>query len=207
MERRVRGGERGTGVCGAPVTRLLLACLVLAGCGETGDDSDPSQQTRPAATDATSADTVQSAPPDRETEQGETLTVHVYFTRDEEPERVEREIPRDAGVLRATLESLLRGPTPAERAAGLFSWFSDDTAGMLGDVRLDDTGRAIVDFRDFSRIISGASTSAGGRILLNELNHTVFQFETVRSVEYRIEGSCDAFWNWLQAECTVVERP
>jgi hypothetical protein len=74
-------------------------------------------------------------------------------------------------------------------------------------VCLDDTGRAIIDFRDFSRTISGASTSAGSRILLNELNRTVFQFDTVRSVEYRIEGNCEAFWNWLQAECTVVERP
>jgi len=42
------------------------------------------------------------------------------FTRNEEPEPVEREIPRGAGVLRATLEAQLRGPTPAEQEAGLF---------------------------------------------------------------------------------------
>lgn len=190
-----------------PAARLLLACLVLAACGEAGHDSDLPKQTGPAPTDGTSADTVLSAPPDRATDHTETLTVRLYFTRGEEPEPVEREIPRETGVLRATLEAQLRGPTAAEREAGLFSWFSDDTAGMLRDVRLDDTGRAVVDFRDFSRIISGASASAGSRILLNELNHTVFQFESVRSVEYRIEGSCDAFWNWIQAECTVVERP
>lgn len=190
-----------------PAARLLLVCLALAACGETDHDSDPPQQTRPAVTDSTSTDTVPSAPPDGATGQGGTMTVRLYFTRGEEPEPVEREIPRETGVLRATLEAQLRGPTAAEREAGLFSWFSDDTAGMLGDVRLDDTGRVIVDFRDFSRTISGASASAGSRILLNELNHTVFQFETVRSVEYRIEGSCDAFWNWIQSECTVMERP
>jgi hypothetical protein len=190
-----------------PAARLLLACLALAACGEAGRDPDPPQRTTPTATDATPPDASAPAPPDRAPDQGEALTVRLYFTRDEEPEPVEREIARGNGVLRATLEAQLRGPTPAEREAGLFSWFSDDTAGMLGDVRLDEAGRAIVDFRDFSRTIPGASTSAGSRILLNELNRTVFQFETVRSVEYRIEGSCDAFWNWIQAECTVVERP
>jgi hypothetical protein len=191
----------------APHARLLIACLALASCGDAGRDPDAPQRTTPAATDGTSADAVAPTPPDRAADQGETLTVRLYFTRNEEPEPVEREIPRGAGVLRATLEAQLRGPTTAEQEAGFFSWFSDETAGMLGDVRLDDTGRAIIDFRDFSRTISGASTSAGSRILLNELNRTVFQFDTVRSVEYRIEGSCEAFWNWLQAECTVVERP
>jgi hypothetical protein len=200
----------------ATLLPAALAALALAACGDAGREPDPAQQAPPAATDTAPAVTTPAdagradsirPPPERSADRGETLTVRLYFTRDEEPEPVEREIPRGPGVLRATLEAQLRGPTAAERAAGLFSWFSDDTAGMLRDVRLDDAGRAVVDFHDFSRTISGASTSAGSRILLNELNRTVFQFETVRSVEYRLEGSCDAFWHWLQAECTVVARP
>jgi hypothetical protein len=35
----------------------------------------------------------------------------------------------------------------------------------------------------------------------------VFQFDWVRSVEYRLDGSCDAFWEWLQRSCQVVTRP
>ena len=195
---------------------LLITCLTLAACGGGEPEPGPAQLATPPATDSTPPEVVPPAPTDpapsdptadSAASPAGTMTVRLYYTRDEEPVAVDREIPRGPGVLRATLEALLRGPTAAEREAGLFSWFSDDTAGMLRDVRLDGSGKAIVDFRDFSRTISGASSSAGSRILLNELNRTVFQFETVRSVEYRIEGSCDAFWNWIQTECTVVERP
>jgi spore germination protein GerM len=192
-------------------TILLLASLILAACGDAAREPEPGhdagQPPAAGAMDTTPRDPGQPTPPENGTDQTGTLTVRVHFTRDEEPEPVEREIQRAPGVLRSALEAQLRGPTAAERAAGLFSWFSERTAGMLRDVRLDEAGRAIVDFHDFTRTISGASSSAGSRILLNELNHTVFQFESVRSVEYRIDGSCDAFWNWLQAECTVVPRP
>jgi hypothetical protein len=44
-------------------------------------------------------------------------------------------------------------------------------------------------------------------MLLQELNGTVFQFPEIRSVEYRMEGSCDLFWEWLQYGCRVVARP
>jgi hypothetical protein len=188
----------------ALLAALSLAALSLPACTGPEHEPKPTRETPPAA-DAPPPGATDSAPLEPWPDAGETLTVRLYFTRDEEPEPVERAIPRAPGVLRSTLEALLRGPTAAEREAGLFSWFSSETAGMLRDVRLDASGRAIVDFHDLSRIISGASSSAGGRILLNELNHTVFQFAAVRSVEYRLAGSCDAFWSWLQSECTVVE--
>lgn len=188
---------------------VLLAVLSLWACGEPVPEPSPDPGVPPGtsspAPDAPARDD-QPGDPARGGDR-EAVVVQVYFTRDEEPVPVEREIHRTPGVLRATLERLLEGPTAAERAAGLSSWFSDQTAGMLRGVHVDDQGRAVVDFQDFSSVISGASSAAGGRILLNELNHTVFQFDTVRSVEYRLEGSCDAFWNWLQSECGVVERP
>jgi hypothetical protein len=133
------------------------------------------------------------------------LTVDVHFTSDEQPVAVPRDVPRDA-PLHGALRAQLAGPTPAERAEGLASWFADSTASMLRGVELDEAGRAVVDFDDFSRIIPGASSSAGSALLLNELNATVFQFAEVREVEYRFEGDCDAFWNWLQRACQVVRR-
>lgn len=186
---------------------LMFAALAVTACADPAPEPDPTPPSPPPAPVREAPDP-DGPPPDRPAVgDAAPMTVRVYFTRDEEPEPVEREIPRTSGVLRATLAALLEGPTDAERAAGLFSWFSEETAGMLRDVHVDEAGRAIVDFRDLSRIISGASSSAGGRILLNELNHTVFQFDTVGSVEYRMDGSCDRFWNWLQSDCGVVERP
>jgi spore germination protein GerM len=182
---------------------ILLGALAAAGCAEPppppgGDPPPPAPAADPPPTDV-GAPTPESPAP-------ETLTVLLYFTRGEEPEPVEREIHRAPAVLRATLEQLLAGPTPAERARGLSSWFAPETAAMLRDVHLDADGRATIDFHDLRSIIPGASTAAGSRILLNELERTVFQFDTVRSIEYRLNGSCAAFWEWLQRDCGVVTR-
>jgi hypothetical protein len=131
--------------------------------------------------------------------------VRVYFTRDEQPVPVERRVPADA-PLRGALRALLAGPTAAERAAGLESWFGEPTAQMLRGVTIGADGVAIIDFDDFSGIIPNASTSAGSAMLLGELNHTVFQFPEIAAVEYRLAGSCDAFWNWLQRGCGTIRR-
>jgi spore germination protein GerM len=132
------------------------------------------------------------------------MQVAVFFTQDEKPYRVERQTPRRPDVLTATLEQLLQGPTDDERAAGIASWFSDATAGMLAGVDIDEDGHAVVDFNDFRPIISGASSAAGSAMLLGELNATVGRFEHISSVEYQLEGSCHRFWQFLQRPCEVL---
>lgn len=185
------------------LTALLVPVLAFGslGCPAPAPEEEP-----PAPPDA------QPAPPARDTgdvpadaDPGDRMTVTIYFTRDEEPVPVQRSVPRTDAVLRASLEALLAGPTAAEVERGVTSWFSEATVGMLQQVRLQD-GHATVDFADFSRVVPGASSSAGSTILLGELNSTVFELELVESVEYRFQGSCDAFWNWLQYECQVVHR-
>lgn len=134
------------------------------------------------------------------------MVVTVYFTCDGATlVPAYRVVPSSRGVLRASLEALLAGPSSAERTAGVESWFSADTAGMLAGVSLSN-GRAVVDFRDLRPVIPNASTSAGSQLLLSQLNRTVFQFSTVRSVEYRIDGSCARFFEWLQMACQVGTR-
>ena len=113
------------------------------------------------------------------------------------PLPVHRLVPRSAGVLRASIEALLAGPTEAESRAGLRSWFSPATADALLGVSLAD-GHAVVDLADIRSIIPNASTSAGSQQLLSQLDATVFRFPTVTSVEYRIDGSCETFTEWLQ---------
>lgn len=78
---------------------------------------------------------------------------------------------------------------------------------MLNGVSVDDDGMAVVDFVDFSDVIPNASTSAGSQILLVALNATVFEVDDVTAADYRFDGSCDAFWNWLQTECQTVAAP
>lgn len=133
-----------------------------------------------------------------------TDSVTVVFTKEEEPFPVRRPVAEGTVPLRAALEWLVQGPSPEERAAGIRSWFSDTTAGALRSVEVDSTGRAVVDFHDLRPLIPNASTSFGSKMLLQELNGTVFQFPEIRSAEYRMEGSCDLFWDWLQYGCQIV---
>lgn len=130
----------------------------------------------------------------------------IYFSRGESVVAVTRPASSGGG-LDAALRQLVRGPTPGERAAGLHSWFSDTTAGAVRSVRLDDQGRAVVDFEDLRALIPNASTSAGSGMLLRELDSTSFAIPSVQSVEYRIDGSCERFWEWLQyGGCQVRQR-
>lgn len=127
----------------------------------------------------------------------------------QEPYTVDRAV-LEAGtteqLLTHTLEALLAGPTVLEQAAGFVSWFAPATAGRLNGVTLDAEGHATVDFATFSALIPNASASAGSAMLLAELRQTVFQFPEVQSVTFQFDGSCDAFWNWLQMSCQQVVR-
>lgn len=131
------------------------------------------------------------------------MAVTVYYTCDPEnqalpaAEPVTRVVPASTAVLRASLTALLTGPTAQESDAGFSSFFSSATAGMLRGVTLTD-GHAVVDFDDLPSVIPNASTSAGSALLLSELDATVFQFSSVQTAEYRIDGSCTAFTEWLQ---------
>lgn len=100
-------------------------------------------------------------------------------------------------VLHGALEALLRGPTAAERRRGLGGWFSRRTAGKLRSVNLL-AGVAYVDFRDFRKIVPGASSSCGSALLLAQLNRTATQFPTVDRAVYSFDGSRRAFYEWLQ---------
>ncbi|MEX1181844.1 MAG: GerMN domain-containing protein [Gemmatimonadota bacterium] len=111
-----------------------------------------------------------------------------------------------AATLRVALERMLRGPAADAQVGGAQTWFSDETAGALRSVAVDSIGHAIVDFHDLRPLIPNASSSAGSAMLLEELNATVFGAGDIRSVEYRMDGSCDAFWEWLQYSCQTVTR-
>ena len=97
-----------------------------------------------------------------------------------------------------TLTQLLAGPTAAEEAQGLHSWFSAGTAGMLRSVSIEG-GVARVDFDPALRsAIPNASASCGSALLLAQLDATIGQFEGVDRAVYSFDGDVDAFYQWLQ---------
>jgi hypothetical protein len=133
-------------------------------------------------------------------------TVQVVFSCDDAPVGSWRALPAEGvDTIRFALEALLAGPTTAEQEAGLASFFSTRTAGLLNSVTVRG-GVAYVDFQDFSGIIPAAATAAGSRQLLDQIAGTLFQFDAIREAELTFNGSCDAFWNWLQRECERLRR-
>jgi spore germination protein GerM len=133
-----------------------------------------------------------------------------YMMSDDEnmtPVPVARSVP-DAdppAVLTATLTELVKGPTDAEKAAGLTSWFSPATADAVAAVSGGGSEYS-VDFDGLNALIPNASTSAGSRMLLSQLNSTVFQFDFIQTVHYSVNGDCAKFWEWLQMGCHPVTR-
>lgn len=163
----------------------VVALLATWACGGTAGESGARGPARTATADS----------------------VTVVFTKDEAPAPVRRPSPDTTAPLRTAMEWLVQGPTPEERAAGIRSWFSEATAGVLRGVEVDSAGLAIIDFQDLRPLIPNASSSFGSTMLLQELNGTVFQFPEIHAVEYRMAGSCDLFWEWLQYGCHLEKRP
>ncbi|MFO7894893.1 MAG: GerMN domain-containing protein [Longimicrobiales bacterium] len=207
---------RRRGARALPVAPTLLAALFLASataCGEADrHGSDPAADT--AIPPAPAPDTATAPEPAAPTSDLRGYdTVFVYFDEPaseggEMGPRVPRPraVPAETDALSMALEELLKGPTRADEATGpLYSWFSGETAGMLRRVTLTD-GFAVVEFEDLRPVIPNASTSAGSTMLLGQLEATVFQFPEVRRVEFRIDGSCEAFMAWLQRGCVPLPR-
>jgi hypothetical protein len=175
---------------------FVLFPVVLSGCRADDPTPDLSLEETPAVPQHCDA----AAPPPG------VPTVQVVFSCDEAAVGTWRPLP--AGVidtLRFALEALLQGPTADEQANGLSSFFSAETAGMLNAAAVRD-GVAWIDFRDFSALVPNASTSAGSAQLLDQLAGTIFQFDAIGEAALSFDGSCDAFWNWLQRSCERLSR-
>jgi spore germination protein GerM len=208
------------------VRRLIAAGLLLmtlaSGCGarpQTGTGIEK-QGANPGVSSGTIANPATANPATTDSQPKATrctvptpaakvgyITVTVYYTCEDDPDHalpVARQVPATDAVLNAALTELLKGPTDAEKAAGLRSWFSGATAGMLREVRIQD-GTAHVDFKNFQTIIPNASTSAGSAQLLTEVGRTIFQFKAVMQADVRFDGSCQAFWGWLQRDCQTMQ--
>lgn len=147
------------------------------------------------------------------------IRVELVFHRGEEPETVERELrpppaeeafaPDVPARLRVALQLLIEGPSPEEQDRRLSSFFSAESQALIQSASVE-ARRLVIDFADFRPLLPNVSSSAGSRAFTDELNGTVFansDAAEIQEVEYRLDGSCEAFWSFLQRSCTIVERP
>lgn len=118
---------------------------------------------------------------------------------------VARDIHPGMSPIESTLRHLLAGPTPKERSNGLITFFGDDTADALISLKAED-GHVVADFND-DIIVNNASTSFGAVAFNDVLRVNLFAFEEVDSVEFRINGSCEAWSAYFESDgCWVVTR-
>jgi spore germination protein GerM len=104
-----------------------------------------------------------------------------------------------------TLRSLLAGPTTDEQAVGVTSFFDETTADALNTVTLTN-GALIADFNE-AIYVNNASTSTGGLFFNAELRRNVFSHPEVETVEFRINGDCEAWSAFFQSDgCWVISR-
>lgn len=106
----------------------------------------------------------------------------------------------------ATEQTIVVGPNEEHQDRPFFSPFSNRTAGMLLNIVTSAPGEMTINFADMSSVMPNSSTSAGAGILLSQLNSTVFQFPAVDRVVYQFNGSCAAFYTWLQMDCHPMSR-
>lgn len=193
--------EPGDGVLVRTTTRMLVTVtamlgLVVAVCGD--DDTAASDTTRTTTTEPT---TTSEATTTSETASPEgPAAFDVYLLPAEIGDDCSVVIPSERqveGDVGDALAQLLAGPTAEEQAEGMGSWFSEETAGMLRGVVIEE-GMAEVDFADFSEIIPNASSSCGSAQLLAQLDSTVLQFPQVEEVLYSFDGDRAVFYEWLQ---------
>lgn len=182
---------------------LLAISILVVACGSPSQEASQNPQT------TASPDSSASPSPSEEQAQEE---VEIYLLQEGSSpyERdsyvaVTRSVNAESAEarLRAATQELLKGATPRDESEGFVSIFSAETASMLNDVTLAG-GKATINFKDLRAVIPQAGAAEGGAVFLQQLNATVFAFEPVQEVEYQIEGSCDAFWEWLQSVCFTL---
>ena len=122
---------------------------------------------------------------------------------------VARIVPEQSGEaidrIEWTLRSLLAGLTPDEQAVGFVSGFDAATTDALNSVTLTG-GTLVVDFND-AIIVNNMGTATGMVQFNAELHRNVFLHPEVDSVEFHLNGDCEAWSALFESDgCRVITR-
>lgn len=109
-------------------------------------------------------------------------------------------------VLTTTMKEMVNGLDEDEAALGYRSPFPDTASGSFLGATIDrEDAKAFLEFTN-DVFPDGVDTPEGAQVFLSTLNANVFQFSNINQVEYRLGGSCDAFWQQLGGSCDVITR-
>lgn len=139
------------------------------------------------------------------------MVLQIYFTcgNGEVPTAdmfVYRTLPRSQQVLTATLNELVKGPSSSDRSLGFRSIFTKEDADIVDSLTVR-SGEALIDFSSLPPV-TGLGAADDADFFVANLNANVFQFTNVKSVEYRLGGSCAAFWEHLghTGGCRIIAQ-
>jgi hypothetical protein len=119
---------------------------------------------------------------------------------------VYRAVPATDLVLTTTMREMVAGLEDEEVQLGFRSPLPAAANGSFSGVSIVD-GTAYLEFANDDILPPGVATAEGAQVFLSTLNANVFQFSSISAVEYRLNGSCDAFWQQLGAEgCNPITR-
>ncbi len=108
--------------------------------------------------------------------------------------------------LHFVLEQLLSGPTPEEQDLGYSSVFPSGSEELLIGVSVGEDGLATLDFADAIQAVGPLNSSHNRFLLFGTIGETIFQFDEVRAIVFRIEGSCDRFARYFETMCRPWSR-
>ncbi|MBN1320696.1 MAG: GerMN domain-containing protein [Thermoleophilia bacterium] len=174
---------------------LIVAALMIVatGCGVSSDVGDggtvststtEAVETTTTTTEAPEATTTTSSPETTETTQpsADTITLKVYFSKDEKICAASREVLKTQQVGATAMRALLEGPTAAEKTGGMVSNVPKGTTFLGLDI---DDGIATV---DLSKEYSSGGGSLSMFMRLAEVVFTLTQFPTVQGVNFKLDG-------------------
>lgn len=108
--------------------------------------------------------------------------------------------------IRAALTELFSGVTPTERRGPCVGIFERKNRDLLLSLDLEGS-RLVVDLKDLNREgLGNVSASHAGSVFLTQILLTLGQFPEVDSVLFRMEGSCEDFYEFIQVgECMDLD--
>jgi spore germination protein GerM len=182
--------------------------VAAAGCGVAGQVGDggtvsttEGQQTTtttPAEVTTTTASVSPHTSSTMITTGQDSMTVNVYYSRDEEICAAARVIPRTLEVGAATMKALLEGPTAAEKEVGMVSNIPEGTTFLGLDI---ESGVATV---DLSKEYASGGGSLSMFMRLAEVVFTLTQFPTVDGVNFKLDGEAI---DVLGGEGLILDHP
>jgi germination protein M len=193
------------------MTILVLVAgtaVAAAGCGVAGQVGDGGtvsttegqQTTTTAPAEATT--TTASASPDTSstttTTGQDSMTVKVYYSRDEKICAAARVIPKTLEVGAAAMKALLEGPTAAEKEVGMVSNVPEGTTFLGLDI---ENGVATV---DLSKEYASGGGSLSMFMRLAEVVFALTQFPTVGGVNFKLDGEAI---DVLGGEGLILDHP